>query len=153
MSLLRSAAVKFGNTLPPQWKRKLKWQLMIPDTGASLELLRQKGFRPGHVLDIGAYVGSWTRMCKDIWPQANVCMFEPQPDKAPILETLARTLPGVTLRGALLTDRPGQEVDFHLAGTGSSALNLLAKPNAPTVRLRTETLSNAVMGTPFARPQ
>jgi FkbM family methyltransferase len=153
MSLLRSAAVRFGNAIPPQWKRKLKWQLMIPDTGASLELLRKKGFRPSYVLDIGAYVGSWTHMCKDIWPAANVCMFEPQPDKAPVLEALTHSLQGVTLRAALLSDIPGQEVDFHLSETGSSALNLLAKPNAPTIRLRTETLSTAVAGTPFAKPQ
>lgn len=153
MSLLRSAAVRFGNSIPPQWKRKLKWQLMIPDTGASLELLKRKGFQPSHVLDIGAYVGSWTRMCKDIWPQANICMFEPQPEKKPLLNALTRSLPGLTLRSALLSDVAGSVVDFHLAETGSSALDLIAKPHAPTVRLVTQTLSAAVAGTPFARPQ
>lgn len=153
MSLLRSAAIKFGNTIPPQWKRRLKWQLMIPDTGASLELLRKQGFRPDYVLDIGAYVGNWTRMCKDIWPEANVCMFEPQPNKKPLLEALTHSLPGVTLRTALLSDVPGQQVDFHLAETGSSALSLMAKPDAPTIRLGTQTLSSAVAGTSFAKPQ
>jgi FkbM family methyltransferase len=152
MSLLRSAAIKFGNAIPLEWKRKLKWQLMIPDTGASLELLKRKGFQPDYVLDIGAYVGAWTRMCKGIWPQANICMFEPQPQKRPLLEQLTRSLPGLTLRSALLSDAPGQQIDFHLAETGSSALNLLAKPDAPTVRLVTQTLSSALAGTPFAKP-
>lgn len=152
MSLLQSAAIKLANSIPAHWKRKLKWQLMIPDTGASLELLQRKGFRPGHVLDIGAYVGNWTRTCKSIWPQASVCMFEPQPDKRPRLEALAKSLPGLMLRPALLSDVPGQEVEFHLAETGSSALGLMAKPDAPTVRLSTHTLSAAVAGTPFARP-
>jgi len=152
MSFVRSAAVKIGNSIPRRWKRALKWQLMIPDAGASLELLRRKGFAPRQVLDIGAYVGDWTRMCKDVWPGASVCMFEPQPDKKARLEELCRSLPGLTLRAALLSDASGQEVDFNLAETGSSALSLRSKPGAPQIRLRTQTLSEAVGGTQFARP-
>lgn len=153
MSTIRRAAVAFGNAIPSRWKRALKWQLMIPDAGASLELLKRKGFRPQHVVDVGSYVGAWTRMCKDIWPAAEICMFEPQPDKKAALEQLARATPGVTLRTELLGDSPGQDVAFHLAETGSSTLDLLVGPD--TVRsivLRTETLSSALAGTAFARP-
>lgn len=153
MSLLRSTAIRFGNAIPPRWKRSLKWQLSIPDAGASLQLLRRRGFSPTHILDIGSFVGSWTTMCKDIWPDAGICMFEPQPDKKARLEALASALPGVILRTALLADTADQEVVFNLSESGSSALPLLAKPAAPAIRLRTETLSKVVAGTPFARPQ
>jgi FkbM family methyltransferase len=153
MSLLRSTAIRFGNSIPARWKRSLKWQLSIPDAGASLQLLRRQGFNPTHVLDIGTFVGTWTRMCKEIWPAAQVCMFEPQPDKQPRLEALARSMPGVTLKTALLADSAGQEVTFNLSESGSSALPLIAKPTAPTIRLRTQRLSDVVAGTPFARPQ
>lgn len=37
MSILRSAAVNSGNAIPPRRKRALKWRLMIPDAGASLD--------------------------------------------------------------------------------------------------------------------
>lgn len=152
MSILRSAAVTFGNAIPPRWKRALKWRLMIPDAGASLELIRQKGFSPKVVLDIGGFVGAWTRMCREVWPQAAVCMFEPQPDKRAVLESLVRSMPGVTLRSELLGREAGQEVEFHLAESGSSSLSLLAKPHSPSIRLVTQTLSRAVAGTVFAKP-
>lgn len=152
MSILRAAAVNFGNAIPPRWKRALKWRLMIPDAGASLELLKQKGFSPRTVLDIGSFIGSWTRMCKEVWPQAAVCMFEPQPDKRAGLERLVQSMPGLTLRTELLGSVAGENVTFHLAQSGSSSLNLLAKPGAPSIRLQTQTLTHAVAGTPFARP-
>lgn len=152
MSLVRAAAVKFGNSIPSRWKRALKWRLMIPDMGASLELLRQKGFAPRYVLDIGGYIGSWTRTCKDVWPDANVCIFEPQPDKHAGLTALARQLPGITLRTDLLSDVAGREVTFSLAQSGSSTLPLVDRPDAPKIQLLTQTLSAAVAGTPFAKP-
>jgi FkbM family methyltransferase len=152
MSLVRTAAVKFGNSIPPRWKRALKWRLMIPDMGASLELLRQKGFSPRRVLDIGGFVGAWTRTCKDVWPDAQVCIFEPQPDKQAGLQALARQLPGITLRSDLLSDVAGKEVTFSLAQSGSSSLPLLDRLDAPKIQLRTQTLAASIAGTAFAKP-
>jgi FkbM family methyltransferase len=152
MSLVRATAIKFGNFIPPRWKRALKWRLMIPDMGASLELLRQKGFSPRHVVDIGGFVGDWTRTCKDVWPDAQVCIFEPQPDKQAGLQALARQLPGITVRSELLSDVAGKELSFSLAQSGSSSLPLIDKLNAPKIQLRTQTLSASVAGTAFAKP-
>jgi FkbM family methyltransferase len=152
MSLLRATAIKFGNSIPIGWKSRLKWQLMIPDTRASLNLLRQKGFSPKHVLDIGGFIGDWTRMCKGVWPESNVCMFEPQPSKKARLEAICRELPGVSLKTALLGNREGEEVVFHLAESGSSTLDLLSKPSTENIVLRTSTLTSAVKNTPFAKP-
>jgi FkbM family methyltransferase len=152
MSLARSAAIRFGNMIPRRWKSALKWELMIPDTGASLDLLRRRGFSPRHVLDIGAFEGTWTRMCKDVWPEARVCMIEAQPQKAPILKGIAGALPGVELRTALLSDTAGQRVSFHLAETGSSSMSMLSTPDAPTIELETQTLSSVLADTGFARP-
>ena len=152
MSIARAAAIRFGNLIPRRWKSALKWELMIPDTGASLDLLRRRGFRPRHVLDIGAYEGTWTRMCKDIWPQARVCMVEAQPQKAPILDGITMALAGVELRTALLSDVPGQRVGFHLAETGSSSMNMLSAPDAPMIELETQTLAGVLAGSDFATP-
>jgi FkbM family methyltransferase len=152
MPVLRSAAVTIANSIPKRWKRGLKWQLMIPDMGASLALMARKGFSPSHVLDIGAYVGNWTRMCKDIWPGAKVCMFEPQEDKRPGLEGLMRELPGVELRTTLLGDRPDERVTFYKAESGSSTYMLKSQPGLRPIELPSTTLERAVEGTPFARP-
>ncbi|MEJ0005149.1 MAG: FkbM family methyltransferase [Steroidobacteraceae bacterium] len=152
MSLIRKSAIRFGNLIPQRWKRSLKWELSIPDAGASLELLRRRGFQPRRALDIGAYHGTWSRMCKDIWPNLRICMFEAQPEKAPGLQALTRSLSGLELRMALLSDLPDQEVAFHLAESGSSSLTMLSNPDAPTTRLRTQTLSQLVKGTEFERP-
>ena len=92
-------------------------------------------------------------MCKDIWPAAEVCMFEPQPDKKPVLERLVRATPGLTLRTEVLGDRPGQQVVFQLAESGSSTMEFLpGSSTVPSIVLRTATLSNALAGTAFARP-
>jgi FkbM family methyltransferase len=79
-------------------------------------------------------------------------MIEAQPDKAPILEALARSLGGVELRRALLSDVAHKEAAFYLAETGSSSLALLSNPDAPKIQLHTQTLSNLVMGTEFEKP-
>jgi FkbM family methyltransferase len=152
MAVLRSAAVSIANSIPRRWKRALKWQLMIPDMGASLELMKRKGFSPRHVLDIGAYVGNWTRMCKGIWPEARVCMFEPQEDKRPGLERLVRELPGVELKTTLLGDKPDVRVTFYKAESGSSTYMLKSEPGLKPVELPSTTLAWALEGTPFAKP-
>jgi FkbM family methyltransferase len=152
MSLLRAAAIKFGNSIPIDWKSRLKWQLMIPDARASFSLLQRKGFSPKHVLDIGGFIGDWTRMCKDVWPESNVCMFEPQPSKKDRLEAICRELPGVSLKTSLLSNTDGEEAIFHLAESGSSTLDLLSKPGTQNITLRTSTLSSVVANTPFAKP-
>ncbi len=152
MSFIRSAAVALGNSIPRRWKRALKWQLMIPDAGASLELLKRRGFRPRRALDIGGYVGAWTRTCKDIWPETEICTVEAQPDKAQELEAMARLLPGVQVRRALLSDSAGRDEQFNLAESGSSMMTLLSNRDAPSIRLQTQTLAKLVAGTPFEKP-
>jgi hypothetical protein len=61
-------------------------------------------------------------------------------------------MPGVTLCPELLSDVAGEEVPFRLVETGSSTMGLRSKPDAPTIMLHTQTLANAVQGTPFAMP-
>ena len=41
-----------------------------------LEKLRNKGFFPNNILDIGANVGNFTKMCKRIWPLSKSVMIE-----------------------------------------------------------------------------
>lgn len=152
MGLLRSAAIRFSHMIPASTKRRLKWQLMIPDIGATLENLKRKGFEPKVILDIGAYVGKWTTMSKEIWPDAKVCMFEPQPDKRSVLDGVMRQFPNVELRPTCLGEVPDTTVRFFLHESGSSTHELLEQPDLKPVELPSTTLSKAVAGTPFAAP-
>lgn len=38
--------------------------------------LRNKGFNPTHIFDVGAHHGNWTNSCSDIFPTAKYYMFE-----------------------------------------------------------------------------
>jgi FkbM family methyltransferase len=119
---------------------------------ASLRNMARIGFAPGHVLDVGAYVGEWTRMCRRVFPASRVLMFEPQPERKAGLEALCREDSNVELNTSLLGRVAQDAVTFRLLETGSSIYATGRHANAPTVSLPMTTLGAAVRGTPFARP-
>jgi FkbM family methyltransferase len=50
-----------------------------------LERLRNKGFHPSNILDIGANNGNFTRFCKYLWPLSRVHMIEANSECIPNL--------------------------------------------------------------------
>ena len=102
MSLSRVILSRTARLLPMGLQSRIKWTLMIPDQLASLRHMRDAGFNPKAVVDVGAYVGKFAKMAKDVWPDAGVIMFEPQPDKQAGLEQIARSYRDLELRNALL---------------------------------------------------
>src|SRR5579863_993374 len=66
----------------------------------SLENLRRCGFSPANVIDVGAFVGDWTKRTQIIGPEANYLMIEPQPNKHERLRALCNQL--VSLEPVLL---------------------------------------------------
>jgi FkbM family methyltransferase len=126
MSLL----VAFGEFLirlgariaPVALDRQVSKRFDLPVPAVVLAALRDKGFRPKRVLDIGAYEGGFTRLVKQIWPETSVLMFEPNLAKASILQTVGRKL-GVDYSDKLLGAKDGDEVTFNLLETGSGIFN------------------------------
>jgi hypothetical protein len=53
--------------------------LHLPEIPSGLAQLRDWGFNPKRILDIGAYRGDFARESLDIWPIATVVCFEPLP--------------------------------------------------------------------------
>ncbi|MGB7419099.1 MAG: FkbM family methyltransferase [Erythrobacter sp.] len=82
--------------------------------------LAARGFTPCSIVDVGAYVGNWTRMIKQIYPDAQVLMCEAQPDKLTKLEEVRKELGGVEIVSGLMGSEAGQEVRFYEMETGSS---------------------------------
>lgn len=108
--------------------------------------LAQRGFAPDHVIDVGAYVGDWTRMIKRVFPQASVLMCEAQPEKAPRLEALCSEWPDVSLVSALMGARSGEELVFAEMETGSSIFPENSNVARTTRTLTTRTLDETTVG-------
>ncbi|MGA8641403.1 FkbM family methyltransferase [Candidatus Binatus sp.] len=86
----------------------------------SLENLRRCGFHPANVIDVGAFVGEWTRRTRAIWPEAKYLMIEPQPNKQERLRALCDD--SVSLEWALLGSEPSASVRFHMDDFGNSSV-------------------------------
>lgn len=65
------------------------------DMRTVLEYVRNVGFRPGFIVDVGAHAGSWTEMALDVFPDAGVLMIEPQPEMRETLEAYCTRDPRV----------------------------------------------------------
>ncbi len=87
----------------------------------SLENLKQIGFSPKNILDIGAFQGEWTKQIKKIWPNSHVLMVEPQESKKGFLEQVVKAYPEtVSYVSNLLGPESGEDISFFEMETGSS---------------------------------
>jgi FkbM family methyltransferase len=75
-----------------------------------LEDVRERGFRPQGVLDIGANRGDWTRVTRTIWPEAEFLLVEPQPEMREPLERLCREHDGISYVLAGAGSTPGERI-------------------------------------------
>ena len=92
-----------------------------PSIPGALRCLKDKGFRPRLVIDIGGYRGEWTVMFKEIFPESQVVMVEAQEGKRADLQSVAERFgSSVELRIALLGAVGGESVRFVEMETGSS---------------------------------
>jgi FkbM family methyltransferase len=132
--------------IPDGIKRRIKSRLGVPSMESSLRNLRANGFTPKTVLDIGAYHGEWTTLCKSIWPDCSVLMLEAAPERLPKLQRLG------SAKQALLGASPRASVAFYEQESASSVLSESAKTNQRAIALSMQTLDEVTGGTPFAEP-
>jgi len=83
-----------------------------------LRALRSRGFIPDTVLDIGAYHGTWTAMCKEVYPDAMYYLYEgieyTELDRY-------RSIPKTRVfSGTILNDRETDIVWYQQKNTGDS---------------------------------
>jgi FkbM family methyltransferase len=110
--------------LPAQLRRALSRMLRterpFSDEEAAYRRLLSKGWKPAGIIDVGAYQGAWTQMVRQIFQDVPVLMVEAQKGKAEHLQSLCRSLDGVSFAPAVLGAEPGKEVTFFEMETGSS---------------------------------
>jgi FkbM family methyltransferase len=142
-----------SRVFPDRWKKWIKADLFgVPDTEKSLRRMRQLGFDPHSVVDVGAYVGEWTWVCKQVFPAARVLMVEPQISKLPKLRAVASKLTNVEVTTALLGAREKESVQFYENETASSVLKEVDKPEGRGSSLPMTTLDVIVTAVGFDKP-
>ena len=72
-----------------------------------LEKLRDEGFHPKIIYDVGACWGEWSAIAKHLWPDAQFFLFEACTDKQPYLRLRGNYFTGV------LSSTDGAEVRFY----------------------------------------
>jgi FkbM family methyltransferase len=82
--------------------------------------LRDFGFAPGGIVDIGAHLGDWTLAINDVFPGTPVLMIEAREAQRAALDSVCARLPNARHEIALLGSEPGKVLPFHLQDTGSS---------------------------------
>src|SRR5262245_7983387 len=56
--------------------------------------LKERGFVPAGIIDVGAYEGNWTRLARGIFGEVPSLMVEAQEAKRPFLDRVIADLPG-----------------------------------------------------------
>ena len=100
------------------WRRKKRTPRPLSH-GHSLARLKQLGFAPHTIYDIGAYRGAWTAMAKNVFPRSDYILFDANADNERALK--ATKLPYFIVP---LAAEDGVEKSFHLprraVATGAS---------------------------------
>jgi FkbM family methyltransferase len=85
--------------------------------GETLFRLRDSGFEPRVVIDVGANRGQWLNLARRVFPRAALRIIEPQPACAPALRALLAGLPDAELYTVAATS-PGVSRVRLLGGAG-----------------------------------
>jgi FkbM family methyltransferase len=80
----------FGARLVPEWEIKAL-KAHNPRMDFLLRLAR-RGFKPTHIIDVGANLGSWTRDAHQVFPDCAFTLIEPQIELKPLLDPLCARL-------------------------------------------------------------
>jgi FkbM family methyltransferase len=132
----------FGASLYPSY----------PSVDGALKYLKEWGFQPVSVIDVGAYHGEWTQMFISIFPNSKVLMIEGQNDKSPILQEVCSSFNGdVVFEIALLGAKDGEKVSFVEMETGSSVFEESSSYNRKYVEKEMITLDSILKRYPEFR--
>ncbi len=115
-------------------KERVKRRLGVPSVERSLEALRDRGFAPATVFDVGAYHGEFARFCRaEFRPAPQVFCFEPLAAAVDKLTPLAAA-GEITLLPGLVGAEDAEAVPFHEHETTSSVLSHAGRVGAASAQ-------------------
>jgi len=82
--------------------------------------LRDKGFAPNGIIDVGAHQGDWIRAVRRVFREAPILALEAREEQRETLSRVCAEIPGVQFRIALLGSEAKSAVRFQVHGSGSS---------------------------------
>lgn len=106
--------------------------------------LKKLGFNPDLVIDVGALFGTWTENVRQIFPEANFIMIEPQIAQKQYLDVLTRKFNNISLELSLVGDEEKDEVEFYVMGSGSSIYQENSDCHREKVSLKMETIDTLI---------
>ena len=80
---------------------------------SALERLRNYGYTPLTIADIGAHDGEFARYCRQIWADARILMVEALAEKRPFLEKTVQDIQNATFEIAMLGEEETESI-FHV---------------------------------------
>lgn len=95
---------------------------------ARLQHLKDNGYNPKGILDIGAHVGTWTNMSLDVFPDARILMVEGNLDHANKLRHISDNFENVSFENELLSDTE-KDVIYYKKKNGGTSGNTLYREN------------------------
>lgn len=144
-------------SIPIPAQRKLKPMLMkgiaaffkragygFVDLDGLLEHLRSNGFAPRTIIDVGAFIGGWSRGAKPIFPDAYYLMIEGNEDNRARLAWSVGQVGKGEFVIALLGPEEKEEVVFHVLSKGSSVLPELTSFDAEHRRVPMRRLDDVI---------
>jgi len=99
-------------------------QGFVDHTGL-LKHVKANGFSPQTIIDVGAFVGDWSRAARSVFPNARTIMVEGNEENREQLAATTRELNDSEYAIAVLGPESGTEVVFHVQSQGSSVLKEL----------------------------
>ena len=137
-------------------KRKLKNYFIdngsIPNFERSLQRLKQLGYTPTVVYDVGAYKGDFATQCLEVWPGAAVCCFEPLTAQYDKLKAWSEKDKRITVLQGLIGSENKSNVVFNESETASSVLTEHLSKDFVTSHKMMRTLDFCITGMNFPVP-
>jgi len=119
--------------------------------GAGLSVLKENGFAPGLVVDIGANRGNWSLDVARVFPSAAFILIDADPQNVPELQAVCRSLPQSSFHSTLLGAETRGDMRFFQMGTGSSVMPEVTSADRNEISLAMTTL-DALIGDQISSP-
>ena len=135
-----------------------KFRIGLPTVYGLLENIRENGFSPVAIIDVGANVGDWSRTASSVFASSRILMFDGDPDNEP---ALLKTVREIGSRSEYLLTLLGPEkkdaVTFYkhnpdIGTTGSSILPELTSFEKEAITLPMDTLDHLTGGAALRAP-
>lgn len=110
--------------------------------------IRESGFNPGGIVDIGAHDGSWAAAAHAIFDSSPLLLIEARDEESKNLAAKCAGIPGAEFIITLLGPEIRNEVDFSVHGTASSIFSERSNARRSSVTLSMMTLDDVMSSKP-----